>query len=510
MKRKAPVTVSLGQRIPAWRWYAVAGAMAGAFALVMAASSKHGLGADPDSVAYLSAADNVLAGRGLMLYDGAPFLSWPPFYPWLLAAVSAIGLTSQEAARYLHAGIFSGIILLAGAWLARHLQNAGLFIVGLLAILLARPLVFISVFILSEQLFLLLVMGLLSILATPAPMNRLRGLAVAVLLAAAASMTRYVGVVAILTGAILMAVNKGVPLRRRLVRAGVFTATAALPLFLWLLHNRVIAGSTTGWRQSARIPAINNIRSMLDTVSLWFFPPVIGFAMRSALLLLMAIIVSLVLWLAVRRPREHGPSVWQAASGQALWAGLFLMCLTGLASLVSFNLLQSRLLAPVFPSLLFLLLLAADRGPDIIKLPVLRRAASFVLVILLSVWLLVLHVKPDLSNIQMSRRFGAGGYSSIDWQETELSDFLRRQPLSGRVYSNAPDALYFIAGRSSELSPTRKESAGAVLARPGSVLVWFRQINTHPGLQDLDSLLRQVSMKPLYVGKEGIVLLSNK
>jgi hypothetical protein len=341
-------------------------------------------------------------------------------------------------------------------------------------------------------------------------MNRLRGLAVAVLLAAAASMTRYVGVVAILTGAILMAVNKGVSLRRRLVRAGVFTATAALPLFLWLLHNRVIAGSTTGWRQSARIPAINNIRSMLDTVSLWFFPPVIGFAMRSALLLLMATIVSLVLWLAVRRPREHGPSVWQAASGQALWAGLFLMCLTGLASLVSFNLLQSRLLAPVFPSLLFLLLLAADRGPDIIKLPVLRRAASFVLVILLSVWLLVLHVKPDLSNIQMSRRFGAGGYSSIDWQETELSDFLRRQPLSGRVYSNAPDALYFIAGRSSELSPTRKESAGAVLARPGSVLVWFRQINTHPGLQDLDSLLRQVSMKPLYVGKEGVVLLSNK
>ncbi len=510
MKKQKGPEESPMPRIPAGRWYTVAGAMAAAFALVLVASSKYGLGADPDSVAYLSAADNVLAGRGLTLYDGTPFLSWPPLYPWLLAALSAVGLTTREAARYLHAVILAGIVLLYGRWLARHLRNTGLFVIGLLAILLARPLVFVSVFILSEPLFLMLVMGLLSILASPSPTLRLRSLIAASLVAGAAVMTRYVGAAAILAGAILASGSNVISLRRRLARLGIFTATSVLPLAVWLIRNRVTAGSMTGWRQSARVSVIGHLGCLLDTVSLWFFPRVIGFPLRSIMILLLAAAVALILWFAARRSRRSAPGVWPAISVQAVWTGVYLSCVVVLASLVSFNLLQSRLLSPVFPSLLFLLLLAADRGPDLIGRPVIRRAVSFGAAVLMGGWLLLLHLYPDITTIQMSRRFGVGGYSSAGWQETEMADYLRRQPPSGPVYSNAPDALYFLAGRSSQLSPTRKESAPALLGRSGTALIWFNQADSHPGLQDLGSLLRQVPMTPRYFGKDGVVMLSDK
>ncbi len=50
---------------------------------------------------------------------------------------------------------------------------------------------------------------------------------------------------------------------------------------------------------------------------------------------------------------------------------------------------------------------------------------------------------------------GAGGYNTPTWRESSLMEWIRTHPLEGRVYSNAPDAIYILTGMSARMSPRK-------------------------------------------------------
>ena len=65
--------------------------------LVLAREIRYGPALFPDSLSYLSAAQNLAAGEGLLTVRGFPFIDWPPLYPLLLAAAGWAGVRPRRA-----------------------------------------------------------------------------------------------------------------------------------------------------------------------------------------------------------------------------------------------------------------------------------------------------------------------------------------------------------------------------------------------------------------------------
>jgi len=91
-----------------------------AAATVILSTSRYGVGLWPDSVNYVSAARSFAAGKGLIGYDGAPFVRFAPLYPVLLGSISrATGLDPLSYAHVLNAVLLAAIVFLSGLLLHR-------------------------------------------------------------------------------------------------------------------------------------------------------------------------------------------------------------------------------------------------------------------------------------------------------------------------------------------------------------------------------------------------------
>ena len=86
-----------------------------------------------------------------------------------------------------------------------------------------------------------------------------------------------------------------------------------------------------------------------------------------------------------------------------------------------------------------------------------KRLVHNIIIAMCVMWLLY----PLVSIFQSTSRNvqnGAGGYSTVGWRESPLMEWMCINQLDGNVYSNAPDALYVIAGITAKLSPHRSRS----------------------------------------------------
>ena len=78
-------------------------------------TSKYGAGISSDSTKYLSVAQNLLEGKGLVDHRGAPLLSWPPLYSMLLAGLSLFtGLDVFVAGWYFNVFLYGLNVFLSG------------------------------------------------------------------------------------------------------------------------------------------------------------------------------------------------------------------------------------------------------------------------------------------------------------------------------------------------------------------------------------------------------------
>ena len=85
----------------------IAGTAVLGVALVLAREATYGVWLPGrDSLQYIAAARNLLAGRGLTGYEGAAFTTWPPGYPLLLAAASLGVFEPVKVAGPLNAALF--------------------------------------------------------------------------------------------------------------------------------------------------------------------------------------------------------------------------------------------------------------------------------------------------------------------------------------------------------------------------------------------------------------------
>ncbi|GIV76497.1 MAG: hypothetical protein KatS3mg050_0891 [Litorilinea sp.] len=502
-------------------------ALAGAGAVLYA--TAWGLGASPDSAAYIGVARNLLAGRGLGVPFGqtadVPLTHFPPLYSLALALVGGLsGTDPWLSGRWLQAALLALSVLGVGGMaygLARRSGRAAL-LAGLLW-MTSPALLGLYLMAWSEALFLFLGLGGLALLALYLVHPSRRLLALAALAIGLAVVTRYAGLALVATGLVALWWLSEDSRLRRLTDGVFFALLSGLPLAIWLVRNLLIGGEATGRKIAFHPLSRAHLIQGLDTVSGWLFLPASAPGWIKAggvALLALALAIILLAHLpgrrfqgAIRLPTDDlaGALVWVLG----LFLGIYVLFLVFSISLVDYNTpLDGRILAPAWAAAFLLLVrggfLLTDRGP--------RPALARVAVATLGALVVGLFSVQAWATVQAAHADGLG-FASRRWHESPVVAAVASLPTTTPVFSNVPDGLYLWTGRRtlSLPRPVRATSRQAnerysaemamvrhTLEAQGGVVVYFRDLARNATL-DEDSLHTELGLHVIFNGPDGVI-----
>lgn len=486
MKMFSPRPVRAGAcaaMCPRVHLYFLLGALGALGAFVLArATHEHGIGVSPDSVGYISVARNLAEGNGARTFLGDPLTVQPPLYPAVLAALQrGVGLDPLEGARWLNVGCLAAIIFLSGCMAWKLAFRVSLALATAVILVVSLPLYEVGAMAWSEPLF--LVFALANLLAAQYVWESGGRIARSfmAIFAGAACMTRYAGLALVLSGALtLVFAFRSAPERIR--ATSTFLAISLFPLALWVLRNHRVSGTWLGPSAPAALSPLENARCAIETISTWVLP--IQFVQKYPALS-SALALAGIATLAILGFRDwRGGRRWTPLVPAVFFMLCYVMLLFASALTTFMDALGNRLLVPVYPVILAVLLALAV--PRISKSASRWPVAVFWGAML--VWLMVpaRESRSFLYNMAKNGR----GYTGAEWK---MSPTLRiAKELAGShphcaLMSNAPDALYIQAGlvaqpvpvKSANKCPVFSSYTGreAILTNDCTFLVWFNSIN---------------------------------
>ena len=472
--------------------------------LVIFSTSSYGSGISPDSVDYLSAAKGMVSGEGLIGYDGSPFVLWPPFFPSILAAIDSVGIDPLDGARFFNALIFGLIIFFSSLWLLKTYKFNPLSLFGLLVIFLSVPVFWVSQYIWSEPLFILLVLVSLYMIVRFLENNDKMILVLAAIFTAIACITRYPGITIIMTGLLLLLLDRNATLKTRLINGVTFGLIASLPLVAWLVRNLIVYATLAGERTPTNT-IIQSVKSAISTLSAFFLPREIDGVFRGLIFIFVSVLLCIFFAKIMRNTKHRSSIIGKQYLMPLLIFTVIYMCFMIISSTLSnADLLDQRLASPVYLPIIMLLIIGIVNLPLLWKNYRWEKVINKLLVIFLFIWL-IYPFWEITTLIRDSNQDGVSGYSysSRKWSDSELVYYLKEHSLSGQVFGNGPDVIYLNTGIRTKLTPQKHmynapdyqlnelPAFSKILVDYESVyVVWFENVQRGNlyDLQELDSL----------------------
>ena len=421
---------------------------------ILVRTATYGAAVSADSINYLSTAINFLGGEGWRDFTGTPLTLWPPLFPLLLAVSGWVGIDPLAAGRFINATAFGLTILVAGGWLRSHLRSRLLVLAATATIAASLPLTLFASRFATDPLFVLFTLLALLHLASFLHRRPAASLWWAAGFTALAALTRYAGVVLIGTGVLLL-----LP-RARLKQTLGFGAISSLPLLAVLGLNWAVSGDLTQATGDRTDPSGQSLSAGLsqtvDVFGEWVVPPNAPDGLAYLLWLAVGLVglAGAAVVLYTTRMRSDDSRYDQEAGPQSCWLGpavpfgvFALIYLVFMVAIVPFTVRQgidSRYLLPVYVPLLLMAVLLLDRFLSI-------EAAGRMVAIRHGLASLVLlgafaHIGFSAhSNLIITARIGYidWTYSASYWQHSETLNYIRDNPINGRIYSNNAFLAWF-------------------------------------------------------------------
>jgi 4-amino-4-deoxy-L-arabinose transferase-like glycosyltransferase len=260
--------------------YAVLGIIGVVGIGVIIYSTTLGPGIGGDATLYIEAARNLLAGKGLVIFDPAvgfkPLPYSAPLFPILLAGIGLTGADQAEAARWLNALLFGGTIFLVGAFVLRFTRSAAVAVLSALLVLLSPVAVRTFSWAMAEPVFLFTgFLGIfLILLYTEKPRA---GLLIGAILAAGCSVfARYIGASFVGAGVLILLLLDRRRWVQRVTDSVLLLGSSMLPITLWIVWDflqthtvasrSVLAGPGLGARILSALP------SFKEAFLFWIIP----------------------------------------------------------------------------------------------------------------------------------------------------------------------------------------------------------------------------------------------
>ena len=329
---------------------------------ILIRTSIYGIIIASDSRSYMGFARSIVSWD----FSEETLIWYPPFLSIILAIFRWLNIDVVDTARFINVIAFSFIILLVGHYLSRHIKSHFFVVGATFAVMLSYPIISVSSFILTETLFILLMLlALVQMESFWSGRTAESGLVLSAVFSALAPLTRWIGITVIATGIILILTRPAFPASKRYKYAVLYGAWSSLPLALWLARNWIVDGSLAGRRTDiASGQSLGDSLSQLgDTLHVWtFLHQEHGWTeyllWAAAALAVLEIIRFLTAHLS--RPRLHTSNTlpegdrdqttqgWQAAIPFATFTSVYLATLLIAVPITVGQPISSRYLAPVW------------------------------------------------------------------------------------------------------------------------------------------------------------------
>ena len=425
---------------------------------VMLAATRHGSSLTSDSLIYINASRNLIAGRGISRLSGLhsikPIAHYPPLLPLLLAGLQSVGLESLDAARALNALAFGMNVLLVGAILCAVTRRTWPTLLGMFFMLASPIMIDLHSWAMSEPLYLLWGLAAVLLLHAYGTTHRRFFLIVSATAAGCAYLTRYVGLSLVVTLLLALLADGGRNVGRRVADALTFLAISLTPMAVWMVRNLLTSGSATNYSFVWHPFSMLLLKRPFGLLWEWLFPFRFTYP---ALLIMVGVLFAAILLLLVltRRGRWRPSRDWIKAiswTDARASLSLYVLCYSGSVALSILFLsattpVDQRIAAPVYVALL-VLLIAAVSTHWLFE----RRVFSHASIVALAVLLGASYVQRSVDLVR-ELWTESRGYASPIWRETGNLGVVRGLPADLLIYTNSFPALEFFYGRGSYMVP---------------------------------------------------------
>ena len=449
-----------------------------------------GVGISPDSIMYVSTANNLSTHGSLITFEKTPLVLFPVFYPFFLSVIKLLTGANLITAGWVINGVLFGAVIFTSGWImSRFITSSFIYkqlILG--AIILSPALLEVYTYLWSETLFIF--ETLLFIIAYGFYLRKQTTTAIIVVavLTAISCITRYAGVTLIGTGGLLLLLDKELSLKKKISHILIFVFISISLLVANLVLNRLSTGYVTGTREPSITPFVKNLYFFGTIICDWaaFGEKAYHFAALISAIIFLAL-AGILMWKTYSRRLNSYENIVIAL---ALVYGLFIVTS---ASISRYEQISSRLVAPMF---IPLLIACTSWVPDVLIL--FKRKSKYVLSAIVIILMLAFEYetyKTDWQRYDDEFDYGVPGYSDDDWNKSEFVAYLRQHSAIFKpgipIYTDANEAVYLFTGMSSTLLPHRYFTADVqkFYTKGNYYLVWFNNLN-NPELINLADITR--------------------
>jgi len=504
-------------------------------------SSKWGIGISPDSAVYVNAARNVVNGQGLKTFSSlggtvvsasgdSPKLAhlkyFPPLYPLLLSSLGICGVEPLSGARWIAALLFGGNILIIGLIIYRMNHSFWFAMFGSLLILLSQDMIQIHSFAWSDPPFIFFGFLGLYFLGSYLTAQKLLHLIYSAGAISLAFLTRYIGLSLVIAGVIGILCFSGERYRRKIIHSAIFGFVSCLPIGLWVIRNLYLGQSATNREIYFHPVTYGVLKSGLFDVCSWILP----YRVPTALKLIFLVVMVMAFLLIDAKTKEEASKESEAVKDKIFHSkisGLLGVFITFYLAVLLISIsffdaslpIHGRYLSPIYASLVIVLVDKISRLLIFLrKFRVLERG-----LILMCIGFLVFSVCRALVAVSVQYENGAYSYenkfnyNNRFWHQSEIIREIENMSSETVLYTNVPDAIYVLAGRSSYKIPAKEnymnkkinskylfdlESMGRDISGQNGLLIYFSmiQIGNLPTEEELREKLPLILEKSLKDG----------
>ena len=489
---------------------------------VLLATSTYGPGLSTDGARYLSTAESIAAGRGIIDYLGLPLVNWPPLYPIIIAGLNLLtGLDVFILGQVVNILAFGAIIYLGGIFFERSLPGNWTFaVLASLVLATSLPLLEVSANIASDPLFMATVfLFLLAAQDYVRSPNRLIWLLLA-FITIISCFLRYAGLAFVFSGTIIVFFAWRKSIRVAFVEAIGFGMVSGLPIAVWaFLHNLPATGSFLGAHRPSE--PLGLFVAAVEKIVGWFVP-------ESILRLVPALLITalLVLLLLVRSQKARWRAWFQKIQDSAILPSAVFSVIYGAMLVFAISYSEhrvpgsQRIHAVILPCLLVLIAVTLRGFAPSFKSP-----WRNVLLVAFGLWLLfpLYRIGTYISaSIQSGDISYYNLYNTRILRESDIVAELKKTEFAAdeKIYSNNEAAAWFYLRRRIYRLPRYDAEIGedlvtAILGFDGwpaadetATLIWFkRELDYKEEVPTPEQMQEFIRLAPTFTGRNGIIYL---
>lgn len=463
-----------------------------------------GVGVSPDSIMYASTARSIYEHGTLITFNGGPLVFFPVFYPFFLSIALFItgGVSTIAAAPVINGILFGTVIFSSGYIISKFDAKSVIYKwLILLALVLSPALLEIYTYLWSETLFIAEVALFPLVYHRYILKRTTKSLLWVCLLTAIACITRYIGVTLIMAGGMMMLLDKELPIRKKITHILLFGFSSISFVVVNIIVNKLSSGLSTGTREPSITPLSKNLLHTGTVYCDWMGLPdwMDKYSVAVSLILIFGLIAILI-WRYTKNKLNTAEGVI------TMYALVYVVFLPVLATFSRFEPLNSRLMSPVFVSLLIGITCWMPDALSGIKFSKqLAFAVPFVVLMLLFEYSTA---AIDYQRYDDENDYGVPGYTDDDWNGKPFITFLKTHPNIYQPgvprFTDADEAVYFFSGQTATLLPHRyfTNTVDQFFKVKHYYLIWFNGLG-NPELIGLKDIQQRENLKLLYKFPEG-------